>query len=349
MGDMRAVVYTAPREFSLETVPRPVPGPGEVLLRSTITGVCGTDLHIHNGGFFSAYPLTPGHEIIGTVETVGPGVDDLPPGLQVAADNTVLCGHCYFCRRDEPLFCQNFYSLGVNGPGGFAEYVVVQAEKCFPADDLVPDVVVMAEPTACAMHGMDVLDLHPGADVLLFGAGPTGLVLSQLIVHGGASRVTVAAPTAFKLDLARSYGVDETVLIPRDAAADSMRHLHELAPPGFDVVIDATGAPSIVEQCISLTKNGGTVLVYGMADEADRVSWSPYAIFRRELTIKGSFAQTHCFDRALAVLRSGRVKTEGLLTHHFTLDEYGAALDALRSDSTCLKAAIVPTSTNAAR
>ena len=69
MGDMRAVVYTAPREFSLETVPRPVPGPGEVLLRSTITGVCGTDLHIHNGGFFSAYPLTPGHEIIGTVET----------------------------------------------------------------------------------------------------------------------------------------------------------------------------------------------------------------------------------------------------------------------------------------
>jgi len=285
-----------------------------------------------------------GHDFGGTVEAVGRGVNDLAPGRQVAADNTVLCGHCYFCRRDEPLFCQNFYSLGVNGPGGFAEYVLVRAEKCFPVDDLAPEVAVMAEPTACAMHGMDVLDLRPGSDVLLFGAGPTGLVLAQLIVHGGAARVTVAAPTDFKLELARAYGVDETVQIRRNALTESLGRLRKLAPLGFDVVIDATGAPSIIEQCISLTKNGGTVLVYGMADEADRVSWSPYEIFRRELTIKGSFAQTHCFDRALAVLRSGRVRTDGMLTHSFALDEYGAALEALRSDRACLKAAIVPAS-----
>ncbi|MBV9281975.1 MAG: zinc-dependent alcohol dehydrogenase family protein [Chloroflexi bacterium] len=339
---MRAVVYTAPREFSIRTVPRPEPGPGELVLRTTITGVCGTDLHIHDGGFFSAYPLIPGHEIVGAVEAVGPGAEDVPIGRQVAADNTVLCGHCYFCRRDEPLFCRNFYSLGVNGPGGFAEYVLVRAEKCFPADDLAAEVAVMTEPTACAMHGMDVLDLRPGSDVLLFGAGPTGLVLAQLILHGGAARVTVAAPTAFKLELARSYGVDETVLIRRDDLATGLTRLRELAPLGFDVVVDATGAPSVIEQCVSLTKDGGTVLVYGMADEADRVSWSPYEIFRRQLTIKGSFAQTHCFDRALAVLRSSRVRTEGILSHCFTLEEYGAALEALRSDRSCLKAAIVP-------
>jgi D-arabinitol dehydrogenase (NADP+) len=342
MSEMRAVVYTAPREFSLQTVPQPKAGPGEVVLKSTITGVCGTDLHIHNGGFLSAYPLTPGHEIVGTVEELGPGVEGLQIGGRVAADNTVLCGHCYFCRRDEPLYCQNFYSLGVNGPGGFAEYVLVRAEKCFPADDLPSQIAVMTEPTACAMHGMDVLDLRPGSDVLLLGAGPTGLVLAQLVMHGGASRVTVAAPTAFKLELARSYGVDETVQIQRDNLGGALTRLRELAPLGFDVVIDATGAPAIIEPCISLTKDGGTVLVYGMADGADRVSWSPYEIFRRELTIKGSFAQTHCFDRALDVLRSGRVKTKGLLTHCFGLEEYGTALEALRSDRACVKAAIVP-------
>ena len=94
--------------------------------------MCGTDLHIHDGGFFSKYPLTPGHEIVGRVDAVGEGVAGIAVGQRVAADNTVLCGYCSSCRRDEPLFCRNFYSLGVNGPGAFAEFVTVLAEKCFP-------------------------------------------------------------------------------------------------------------------------------------------------------------------------------------------------------------------------
>jgi D-arabinitol dehydrogenase (NADP+) len=339
---MNAVVYDRPRHFVITEVPTPEPGPDEVRLRSSITGVCGTDLHIHEGGFFAAYPLTPGHEIVGVVDRLGPEVEGLQPGQRVAADNTVLCGRCHFCRRDQPLFCRDFYSLGVNGPGAFAEYVVVRAEKCFPVDDLPLDVAVMVEPTACAVHGMDVLDLKPGSDVLLFGAGPTGLVMAQLLVHGGAARVTVAAPTAFKLDLARSYGVDETVQVDRSDPAAAAARLKGLTEYGFDVVIDATGSAAVVEQCVSLTKDGGTVLVYGMSGEQDRVPVSPYDIFRRELTIKGSFAQTHCFDRSIALLRSGRVRTEGILTHRFGLTEFGSALEALRSDRSCLKSAIVP-------
>lgn len=340
---MRAVVYDEPRSFSVIDVPTPEPGHGQVRIACTMSGMCGTDLHIHNGGFFARYPLTPGHEIVGVVEAVGEDVIDLRVGQLVAADNTVLCGHCYFCRRDQPLYCRNFYSLGVNGPGGFAEAALVLAAKCFPADDLAPEVAVMCEPTACAVHGMDVLALEPGADVLLWGAGPTGLILAQLVLHGGAARVTVAAPTAFKLELARSYGVDETVVVDRGNPGASSAALRDLAPLGFDVVIEATGAAAVAEQCLPLVKDGGTMLVYGMADEEDRVPFSPYEIFRRELTIKGSFAQTHCFDRALAVLRSGRVRTEGILTHRFDLDGFGDALEALRSDPSCLKSAIEPT------
>lgn len=337
---MKAVVYDGPREFSVREVPTPEPGPGEVRLRSTMTGVCGTDLHIHEGGFFSAYPLTPGHEIVGVVDAVGPDVADLQPGQQVAADNTQLCGHCYFCRRNQPLFCRNFRSLGVNAPGGFAEYVVVPAAKCFDASDLPGEVVVMTEPTACAVHGMDVLDLKPESDVLLFGAGPTGLVLAQLLVHGCAARVTVAAPTQFKLDLAERFGVDRTVLVDRADVAGAVERVRDLAPYGFDAVIEAAGVPALVEQSVQLVKDGGILMVYGMADEEDRIQVSPYEIFRRELTLKGSFAQTHNFDRALAVLRSGRVKTDGIVTHRFPLDRYGDALEALVEDPTCLKAVI---------
>lgn len=338
---MLAVRYDAPRSFDVLEVPDPDPGPGEVRVAVTIAGCCGTDLHIHEGGFFTRYPLTPGHEIVGVIDRLGEGVDSLSTGTKVAVDNTVLCGVCSACQRDQPLFCRNFHSLGVTDDGGFAGYVVARAEKCFVVDDLADEVAVMVEPLACAVHGMDVLELGPGSDVVLFGAGPTGLLLAQLCLHGGAARVTVVAPSAFKLELARHFGVDQTLQVARGELQAALPELHRLAPEGFDVVIEATGAPAVLEHCPGLARDGGTVLVYGMADGEDRVGFSPYEIFKRELTIKGSFAQTHCFDRSIAYLKSGRVCTEGIVTTRFSLARFGDALEAMRHDASCLKAAIV--------
>lgn len=338
---MLAVRYRAAGDFAVVEVPDPEPGPGEVRVALTIAGVCGTDLHIHAGGFFARYPLTPGHEIVGVVDALGAGVVAPQRGERVAVDNTVLCGVCSACRRDRPLFCRNFHSLGVTDDGGFARYVVARAEKCFPIGDLSDEQAVLVEPLACAVHGMDVLGLRPGSDVLVFGAGPTGLLLTQLLVHGGAARVTVAAPSAFKRELAAHLGADETVAIRRGESDSGAAELTALAPEGFDVVVEATGAPEVLERCVPLTADGGTVLVYGMADAAARVPVAPYDIFKRELTVKGSFAQTHCFDRSIAYLRSGRVQAGGLLTHRFPLERFADALEALRSAPSCLKAAVV--------
>lgn len=339
---MKAVQYSAPHEFRITDIANPTPGPGDVVVRPVLTGVCGTDLHIHAGGFFAQYPLTPGHEITGEVLSWGPEVAGLRKGQRVVVDNASACGRCPECGRGEPLFCRNFYSLGVNGPGGFAEQVVTRADKCFDVDDLEADLAVLAEPLACAVHGMDVLQLKPGADVAMIGAGTTGLLLAQLLLHGGASRLTVAGPTQFKLDLARSFGVDRVVQVPKRDAAATAAALHDLAPAGYDVVIDATGAASVVEHLPGLVKDNGTVLVYGMCGEDDRVAWSPYEIFRRQLTIMGSFAQVNCFDRSLALLRSKRVRGDGLITHRFPLADYGQALESLRSDPTCLKVVVAP-------
>ncbi len=336
---MRAVVFEEAGRFVVTDVPTPTPGPGEVLLRVKVTGVCGTDLHLLAGGFMARYPLIPGHEIVGEVVDVNATTTGLKVGDAVAADNTMLCGHCDACRRDEPLFCANFYSLGVNGPGGFAEYVAVRAEKCFPLDGLSPDVAVMTEPLACAMHGAGELALRPGSDVLLFGAGPTGLLLAQLLLHGGAARMTVAAPSEHKLALARSLGVDHTVRL--DRSSPDFTALAEAAPHGYDVVVEATGVPALLEASPALTRSGGTVLVYGMADADDRVALSPYEIFSRQLTVKGSFAQTHCFDRALRALHSGRVRTEGIVTDSFDLEHFADALSAVRS-SASVKAVVRP-------
>ncbi|HEY5820383.1 MAG TPA: zinc-dependent alcohol dehydrogenase family protein [Propionibacteriaceae bacterium] len=341
MSTMHAVVYDRPEHFVVRELPVPEPGRGEVLLKVLVAGVCGTDAHLHLGEFGPSYPLTPGHEFVGEVVAYGDGVDPGLLGHRVVVDNCAACGFCVECRRARPAFCENGVAQGVNAPGGFAEYVVTDAGRCFLVDDLEPEVAVLTEPVACVVHGLDMLALQPGSDVLLFGAGPTGLILTSLLARSGAGRLTVAAPTAAKLALARERGADEVVQLDRSDPEAAHRRLRELAPSGFDVVIDATGAMAVLSTTVGLVRTGGTIFVYGMTAEAAQWPVPPYEIFRRELTIKGSFAQQFSFDRALVALRTGRVDPSGLITRRFGLDQYAEALAAV-ADSSVVKAVLVP-------
>jgi len=337
---LHAVVYDQPRELRLAEIADPVPGPGEVRLRVLVTGVCGTDVHLHDGEFFPVYPLVPGHEIVGEVDLLGAGVVEVAAGQVVALDNMLTCGLCDNCRRGRPAFCRHLRALGVTDPGGFADYVVAPAGKCHPVDDLDLDTAVLAEPVACAMHGLDVLSLRPGSDVLVVGSGPSGLILTQLLRSGGAGRLTVAGPTPAKLELARAFGADYTVRFGREDPELAVAALREMAPDGFDVVIDATGALAALERGLGLLGEGGTLFVYGMAEKLARLPVSPYDVFRRELTIKGSFAQAFSFDRAVLALRTGRVRTGGLITHRFGLTSYAQAVQTVRGDRSCVKAVV---------
>ena len=338
---MKAIVYDKPGSFTLTEVPMSSAGADDVVIKVIVAGVCGTDLHLHNGEFGPTYPLTPGHEICGEVVELGANVTTLSLGDQVTFDNTGSCGHCEECRRAKPAYCTTILAQGVNAPGGFAEFVLASADRCFVVNDLDPEVAVFAEPTACVVHGLDKLALTPGARVLLIGAGPTGLVLTQLLRASGAGHLVVAAPTQAKLDIALERGADVVVRIDRADSAGAYDQLRELAGSGFDYVIDATGVVSVLDQALALLRVGGTVFVYGMTAESATWTIAPYDIFRRELTIKGSFAQQFAFDRALLALRGGRVDTTGMVTHRFGLDEYAAALEAVAS-SDCIKAVIRP-------
>jgi len=338
---MKAIVYTAPFHFTCTQVPVPKPGSGEVLVRVRMCGICGTDLHIHEGEFLSEFPLIPGHEIAGEIAELGTGVEHLMIGDQVVVDNTELCGGCFYCRRDQPLYCENFISHGCNVAGGLAEYIVVKAEKVFPFRNLSWKEAVMVEPTACAVHGMDIIALKPGSDVLLFGAGPTGLVLSQLLKLNGAARLVVAAPAVPKLDLAKKLAADETVIIDKQDHTLHRDFLQNNYKYGFDYVIEATGSAKLCEESILYARQGGQIIVYGVYPEKERINWSPYDIFRKEITIKGSFAQTHCFDRSLLYLESHQVKVDEIVTQEYRLEDYGFALENLKTRQG-IKSAIIP-------
>jgi D-arabinitol dehydrogenase (NADP+) len=341
---MKAVVYDAPRTYAVRDIPIPAVEAGEVLIKVGQVGMCGTDLHIHEGDFNAAFPLIPGHELVGVVDQLGDGVTAFRVGEQVTVNPNVNCGHCDYCRAGRLILCENLKGYGSNFPGFFAEYVAVPETLVFSVDGLAADTAVFTEPAGCAMHGLETLALRPGSSVLVFGAGPTGLLLAQLIAHGGASSVTVAAPSAFKLETAAALGIDRTVQISRDDAEGNIAGLKQASPggDGYDVVVEATGSTRVGDICVPLTRNGGTVLIYGVTRNEEIVTFHPFDVFRREITIKGSFAEISSFGAAIAALRGGRARTDGIITHRFSLDDYGKALDALQNDPTVHKAVIVP-------
>ena len=339
---MKAVVYSGPRDFAVTEHPPTDPGPRDVRISVHQTGLCGTDKHIHEGDFNAAFPLVPGHEIVGTIEAAGDEVTAFRPGQWVTVNPNMSCGHCDQCRRGRPLLCRNLTGIGSNSDGGFAESITVPAEAVFDVDGLDPDVAVFAEPTACALHGLETLSPKPGSTALVIGSGATGLLLAQLLATGGVAHVTVASPRQHQLDRAQALGIDSTILIERDLPDASVRRLYEHSEGGYDNVVEATGSARVGERCIGLTRDGGTVMVYGVTHPEDTFAVHPFDIFRREITIKGSFAEISSFPAAIAALRSGRVRTDGLITHRYGLEQYGQALDDFSNDRTLHKAVVSP-------
>ena len=338
---MRAVLYDGPGSFRVTEVPTPVPGSFEVLIEVAQVGLCGTDLHIHHGDFNARFPLIPGHEMVGRVVEIGAEVTRVAVGEQVTVNPNIACGRCPYCLAGRPILCADLKGLGSNGDGFFAEFVCVAETLAFSVEGLAPDVAVFTEPAACAMHGLETLQVRPGSTVLVLGAGATGQLLAQLVASGGASSVTVAGPVPFQLDTARALGATHTVEITRGEPDANLAALRDAAGgDGYDIVVEATGAVEVGNICVPLTRNGGTVLVYGVTRAEERLSIAPFDLFRREITIKGSFAEISSFGAAIAALRAGRVRTDGIITHRFPLEEYGAALSAFTNDPTLHKAII---------
>lgn len=339
---MKAVVYQRPVEYEIADIPIPEPGPGQVRIKVIQVGVCGTDLHIHNGEFMVAYPLTPGHEVVGTIDARGEGADRFRLGEQVTVNPNVYCGRCDYCLDGRLILCSDLKGMGGNYPGFFAEYQVVAEKQVFSVEGIPVDTAVFAEPAACATHGLENLKVRPGSSALVFGSGPTGMLLAQLLRSGGATSVTMAAPKQFKLDVASRLGIDRTVLIDRnDPERAREQAMAASSGRGYDIVVEATGAASIGDICVPLTRNGGTVLIYGVTHAEDLVRFHPFDVFRREITIRGSFAEITSFEAAISALRSGRVRTDGMISHRFTIEEYGQALETLRTDPTAHKVIIV--------
>jgi len=339
---MKALWYNAPRDFSIKDVPIPKVGDDDILLKVSCCGVCGTDGHIHEGEFISKFPLIPGHEAVGTVVQMGKNVKGFEEGDRCAADVGLTCDNCFYCRRGQSLMCENFNARGVTVQGGFAEYIVYPQRKLYKIKNMSDEDATLLEPAACAIHGLDKLNPPVGIEVLLLGAGPTGLILAQLLKLNGASRVVIAANKGIKMDIAKDLDAgDEYIELDRQNPEAQWKKLKDDNPYGFDVVVEATGVEKLANESINYVRRGGTLMIYGVYENKALVHWPPSKIFGDEIRIIGSFSQTYCFPRAVAYLDSGKVRVKGMVTDTFKLADYQDALDKMNSRG-ALKIAIKP-------
>jgi len=225
--------------------------------------------------------------------------------------------------------------------GGFAEFCAYPAGKVFKIHNLSDVDATLLEPASCAAHGLDKIAPKLGSSVLMFGAGPTGLVLSQMLRQNGGCHVVVAAPKGLKMDLAKKLGAgDVYVELSRENPEVQFQTLKDENPYGFDIVVEATGSPKILEDAINYVRRGGKLVVYGVYAAAARVSWPPSKIFGDEITILGSFSETYMFPAAIDYLDSGKVKVEGIVNKTYKLEQWGECLEAMKNKS-AIKAAIV--------
>lgn len=322
---MRAVIIDKPGRLRVAAASDPEAGPGEVVVQVGCCGICGTDLHILDGEFPpTPYPIIPGHEFAGTVVSAGPGVSDLAEGTRVAVDPSLFCGRCGYCRAGRGNLCTDWGAIGDTVNGAFAQYVAVPAGNAYrlPAD-LGMREAALIEPLSCAVHGADQLGNVRGQRALVVGSGTMGLLLAQLLRHGGAAEVAVADRSRARLAIADELGIGPT---GTDAG--------QLPGPGFDVAIDATGAPAAIEAAFAALRRGGTLMVFGVADAAARVSLSPFRIYNDEIRVIGSMAVLHSFQAAVDLLATSAINVGPLLADAYPLDDFPAAIEAVRTGTT---------------
>lgn len=354
---MRAVVVHGPEDYRLETLPVPVPGPGELLLRVDAVGVCASDLKCYHGAAkfwgdehrpaWAQKGVTPGHEFAGTVVAAGDqsALDKREAALgdRLACEQIVPCWECRYCLRGAYWMCGPHDMFGFKGfNGAMAEYVLVPERALTHQVDpsIAPQHAAFAEPLSCSMHAVERGGIQLDDVVVVAGAGPIGLGAIAGARQKNPYLVVALDMSDAKLELASKVGADVTINITSEDAVARVKEL--TGGYGADVYIEATGHPSAVAQGLDLLRKLGTFVEYSVFKDDVTVDWSILSD-DKELDVLGAHLGPHCWRPAIKLIESGTLPLEEVCTHQFPLERFQDALD-LVGDSAggSVKVSIVP-------
>ena len=339
---MKVSYFLGKGSFEVRQAPELHPGPGEVVIKNMVCGVCGTDVHIFHGEPGSADvtpPVVLGHEYSGEVVEVGEGVTALKPGDHVTVDPNIYCGECVYCRNGKKQLCETMQAVGVTRDGGFGEYSLVPAAQAFKLGDSVPyEAGAMAEPVACCLHGIDLAGIKAGDRVCIVGGGAIGLIMLQLAKLSGASSLVLSEPNEKRRQVALSLGADAAI----DPTAPDAGSAYEAAlGDGADVVIECVGNNAAVKSAFQLAKKGATIVLFSVPKVDATFDLPLFDVYKKELTIKGSFVNPDTHERAVRLINSGKLDFTSIITHRFNLDQLPEAI-AMQMSSESIKVVVCP-------
>ena len=331
---MRAVVKAASAPgVEIREVPVPGVGNGEILLKVKRAGVCGTDLHIWSWDPWAKGrlkpPVTIGHEFVGEVVEIGPGVTNVKLGDLVSSESHVICHTCTACRNNHGHVCENTRILGVDINGGFAEYVTIPAVNAWHIPPGIPiEVAAIMEPTGNAVHTAFAGPLS-GCNIGVTGCGPIGLFAIGIAKAAGATRVIASDVSPYRLELARAMKADAVIDVSRESFVDRVQELTH--GRGLDGVLEMSGKPEAMRDGLHALRNGGRLSLLGLPSEPFELDWNRLLIFKG-ITLHGIVGRRmyETWDQLDQLLRSGRLDLRPSITHVMEMERVDEAIGLLR-------------------
>jgi NADPH2:quinone reductase len=320
---MFAMVLYPNGSLRMEKREIPKPKPEEVLVKVKRCGVCTSDYLIYKGEVPLSKPVVLGHEFTGVVQEIGKDVTYFKPGDKVVVNPNISCGHCLYCIRGATNLCENGISLGGVSKeihdGGFQEFVSVPQQNLARLDDKTSfEAGTFVEPLACVIHGVEKLDIFPGASVLILGAGPIGLLLTQFIQLRASSKIIVSEPSSERRKFARKFGADLVIDPTQTDVAKQIKDTYG----GADYAIEAVGKLKTIRQALTAVKRGGKVLIFGVPPNNQDFSFNVFNLYFNEIEFKGSYSFTNeTFYQSLQLINNNKVLTTKLISHYLPLKD----------------------------
>ncbi len=336
MRQQRSVLIE-PGRIQIAEAPVPAPAPGQVLIKVSAVGICGSDVHYYEEGRIGDHvveaPLVLGHEASGVIAAVGDRVSERSPGRRVALEPQETCGRCKQCQTGRYNLCPSVRFYGTPPiDGAFSQYVVLDAHRTHPLPASLSDEAgALIEPLSVGVWAATKTDIQPGDRVLVTGAGPVGLLAADVARCRGA-RVAISDTNTNRLHTAAARGADTIIDVRTKNARDEFGEA--------DVIVECSGAAPAIGGALEAAAPAARVAMVGLGQEQVQLPMS--VIHNRELQICGVFRYANCYPAAIGLAADGSIELDSLVTSKFGLDDVESALTALRQDPKTLKPVIYP-------
>lgn len=317
---MKAVVIEKAGVVQIKNVDIPELKPDEVRIRVEASGICGTDVHIFHGDYLGSYPIIPGHEFSGVVDKVGSSVTRIKVGMRVAVEPNIACDNCTACLNNRQNFCENWSAVGVTRSGGMAEFAVAPEKAVFPIGELDFNSGAFVEPLSCVVHGVSKVNTAPGDRVLILGAGPIGILLSKVLQLRGVSSIVQIDKNVNRLNIAQQSGAQLIASSVEDTDKES-----------FDLVVDATGVPSVMAQTLDFVRKGGSILLFGVPPQESILSLPAFTLFEKGVNITTSFTSVRNSIQSISMLDSGILNVKPLVSHQLPLEQFRKGIELMEN------------------